>query len=100
MGLLDKVKNQAATATAAASAAAKDAAQRGQARLDGIQAKRAADERLRDLGAAVYAERTGRGAERSEGEVDELVAKLREYEAEHGSIDLRAYDHSSTEGFQ
>lgn len=88
MGLLDKVKTQAATATAAARDAAKDAAQKGQAKLDSIQAKRAADALLRDLGAAVYAQRTARGTQGSDAEVERLVAALRTYEAEHGPVDL------------
>ena len=56
MGFLDRVKEQAAIATAAA----KDAAQKGQAKLDDLQAKRAGDALLRDLGAAIYAQKTGR----------------------------------------
>ena len=48
MGLLDKVKATAARATEAA----KDAAAKGQAKLDEAQAKKAADGMLRDLGAA------------------------------------------------
>ena len=51
MGFLDKVKEQAASATAVA----KDAAQKGQAKLDDMQAKKAADALLRDLGVATYA---------------------------------------------
>ena len=84
MGILDKVKEQAATA----SAVAKDAAQKGQAKLDDIQAKKAADGMLRDLGAAVYAQQTGRGTDRSAAEVDRLVAALRAHEDAHGPIDL------------
>jgi hypothetical protein len=92
MGLLDKVKAQAATATATARDVAKDAAQKGQARLDSIQAKRVADALLHDLGAAVYAQRTGRGAEGSESDVERIVASLRAYEAEHGAVDLGVSD--------
>jgi hypothetical protein len=86
MGLLDKVKTQAASATAMA----KDAAQKGQAKVDAIQAKRAADVLLRNLGAVVYAQRTGRGAAGSEADADRIVASLRSHEAEHGPIDLGA----------
>ena len=46
MGLLDKVKQTAATATEAA----KEAAAKGQAKYDEVQAKKAADGLLRDLG--------------------------------------------------
>lgn len=82
MGFLDKVKEQAAVATAAA----KDAAQKGQAKFDDLQAKRAADGLLRELGAAYYAERTGRATAATAGDLDRLVGALRAHEAEHGSI--------------
>jgi hypothetical protein len=69
MALLDKMKEQAAQAAQKA----QQAAQAGQAKLDETQAKRKEDSLLRDLGAAVYAERTGGG---SSGEVDRLVAEI------------------------
>ena len=84
MGFLDKVKEGAAQA----SAAAKDAAQKGQAKLDTIQTKKAADGLLRDLGAAAYAEKTGRAAESNSAEIDRILAALEEHEREHGPIDL------------
>jgi hypothetical protein len=84
MGFLDKVKEQAAVATAVA----KDAAQKGQAKLDDIQAKRAADAMLRDLGAAFYAQRTGRATPSSEADIDRLVAALGQHEADHGPLSL------------
>ena len=84
MGLLDRVKEQAATA----SAVAKDAAQKGQAKVEGIQAKRAADSLLRDLGAAVYSQHAGHGSPRSQAEVERLVTALQEHEAANGPIDL------------
>ena len=82
MGFLDKVKEQAAAATAVA----KDAAQKGQAKLDEVQAKRAADALFRDLGSAYYAEKTGRGTPASAADVDRLVAALRDHEAAHGTL--------------
>lgn len=84
MGLLDKVKEQAATATAVA----KDAAQKGQAKVEELQAKRVADGLLRDLGAAVYSQHAGHGTPRPQAEVDRLIAALREHEAANGPIDL------------
>jgi hypothetical protein len=84
MGLMDKVKNQAASATAMA----KDAAQKGQAKIDEIQAKRAADGMLHDLGAIVYAQRTGRAPATADADAAHLVDSLRAYEQEHGPIDL------------
>ena len=86
MGLLDKVKTQAASATAVA----KDAAQRGQAKLDSMGAKRAADILLRNLGAVVYAQRTGRGAESADSDAERIVAMLKAHEEEHGTLDLGA----------
>lgn len=82
VGLMDKVKEQAATA----SALAKDAAQKGQAKIDALQTKRAGDALLRDLGASVYAQRTGRKT--AKGDVERLVAAIEEHEKEHGPIDL------------
>ena len=84
MGFLDKVKEGAAQA----SAAAKDVAQKGQAKLDTIQAKRAADGLLRDLGAATYAEKTGRAAADNSAEIDRILAALEQHEQDNGPIDL------------
>lgn len=84
MGLMDRVKEQAATATAAA----KDAAQKGHAKLDELQAKRVADALLRDLGAAVYSQQAGHGTPSSQDDVDQLIAALKEHEEANGPIDL------------
>jgi hypothetical protein len=78
MPLFDKMKEQAAQAAQKA----QDAAQRGQAKLDEAQAKRKEDALLRDLGAAVYAERTGGG---SSGDVDRLVAEITAHRAEQSA---------------
>ena len=86
MGLLDKVKAQATAATVMA----KDAAQKGQAKLDEVQAKKAADGMLRDLGAAVYATKTGRATPTTDADIDRLVAALQTHEAEHGATRLGA----------
>ena len=84
MGFLDKVKEQAAVATAVA----KDAAAKGQAKIEDAQAKRAADAIFRDLGVAVYAQRTDRASATTPADVDRLVAALRAHEAEHGTLTL------------
>ncbi len=84
MGFLDRVKEQAAVATAAA----KDAAQKGQAKLDDLQAKRSGDALLRDLGAAVYAQKTGRSTSTSDADIERLVGALRDHEASHGTLSL------------
>ncbi len=84
MGLLDKVKATAATATEAA----KDAAAKGQAKYDEAQSKKAADAMLRDLGAAFYATKTGRSTPATDSEIERLVAALQDHESQHGQITL------------
>ncbi|HVX23311.1 MAG TPA: hypothetical protein VHB02_18360 [Acidimicrobiales bacterium] len=84
MGFLDKMKEQAAVATAVA----KDAAQKGQAKLDEMQAKRAADGLLRDLGAVIYGQRSGRASSTADADADRLVDALKAHEQAHGLIDL------------
>jgi hypothetical protein len=84
MGLLDKVKATAATATEAA----KDAAAKGQAKMNEAQAKKVADGMLRDLGAAFYATKTGRATPTTDADIERLVASLQAHESEHGAITL------------
>jgi hypothetical protein len=84
MGLLDKVKAQATAATEMA----KDAAQKGQAKLDEVQSKKGADGMLRDLGAAFYATKTGRATPTTDADIDRLVAALQAHESDHGSLTL------------
>ena len=84
MGFLDKVKEQAAVA----SAAAKDAAEKGQAKIDDLQSKRAGDALLRDLGAATYAKSSGRGTDGTDSEIARLTAALSDHEATHGPLGL------------
>ena len=84
MGLMDKVKAQAT----AASVMAKDAAQKGQTKLEEVQSKKQADASLKDLGAAYYATLTGRATPTTEADIERLVATLREYESEHGALTL------------
>jgi hypothetical protein len=84
MGLLDKVKAQATAATEMA----KDAAAKGQAKMNEVQAKKAADGMLRDLGAAFYATKTGRATPTTDSDIDQLVAALQAHESEHGQITL------------
>ena len=81
MGLLDKVKDKATQATEMA----KDAAAKGQAKLDEAQAKKAADGMLRDLGAAFYATKTGRATPTTDADIERLVAALQQHESEHGA---------------
>jgi hypothetical protein len=84
MGLLDKVKAQATVATNLA----KDAAQKGQAKLDEVQSKKASDGLFRDLGAAFFATKTGRATPSTDADIERLVAALQAHEAEHGTLTL------------
>jgi len=82
MPLFDKVKAQAGQVAQKA----QEAGKAGQAKLDQAQAKRKADALLRDLGAAVYAERSGQGGPQSAAEIDRLVEEISNHEAEHGAV--------------
>lgn len=84
MGFLDKVKEQAATATAVA----KDAKEKGQSKLDELSAKRAADGLLRDLGTLTYASATDRASGTAEADAQRIVDMLKAHEAEHGALSL------------
>jgi hypothetical protein len=84
MGLLDKVKAQATAATEMA----KDAAAKGQAKLDEAQAKRGAEAMLRDLGAAYYATKEGRATPTTDADIERLVTAIQQYESEHGPLTL------------
>lgn len=81
MALLDKVKQQAAQVAHKA----QEAGRAGAARIEDVQAKRQFDGLLRDLGAAVYAQKSGRVADNS-SEVDGLIEQLVQMEKEHGSL--------------
>jgi hypothetical protein len=76
MGFLDKAKAQA-----------QQLATKGQEKLEQTQAKRKADAILRDLGAAVFKQKTGSGGPGIDAEIERLVSDLRAHEVEHGKID-------------
>ncbi len=80
MALFDKVKEQASQLAQKA----QEAGKAGQAKIEDAQARRKADGMLRQLGAAVYAQRSS-GADNG-AEVDRLVAELKAFEAENGPI--------------
>jgi len=63
---------------------AQETAREGKVKLDQAQAKRRADAMFRDLGATVYAERTGRGTPDSQAKIDRLVDALSRQEASQG----------------
>jgi hypothetical protein len=85
MGLMDKVKAQATVLAQKT----QETAREGKARLDQATAGRHADVMLRNLGALVYAEQTGRAASDSADQVARLVSQLSAHEAENG-INLAA----------
>src|SRR5262247_2055373 len=84
MGLMDRVREQAAQVAQRTAQVTQEAALQGRAKLDQAQAKRRADAMFRDLGAAVYAERTGRGGTDTADKIERLVSALQQQEAEQG----------------
>jgi hypothetical protein len=80
MGLMDKVKAQATQLAQKT----QEAAQEGKARLDQAQANRRGDALLRQLGALVFAEQTGRGTPDSQAKIDQLVSTISTHEQENG----------------
>jgi hypothetical protein len=89
MGLMDKVRAQGTQLAQRA----QETAREGKVKLDQAQAKRRADAMFRDLGATVYAERTGRGNQDTKDKIDRLVDALSRQEAEQGLGD-QAGDHA------
>jgi len=84
MGLIDRFREQAAQVAQRTAQVTQEAAQQGKAKFDQAQAKRRADAMFRDLGAAVYAERTGRGGTDTADKIERLVKALSQQEAEQG----------------
>ncbi|HEY7323481.1 MAG TPA: hypothetical protein VH520_01540 [Streptosporangiaceae bacterium] len=80
MGLMDKVKAQATQLAQKT----QEAAQEGKAKLDQAQATRRGDVLLRQLGAAVFADRTGRGTADTQATIDQLVSAISAHERENG----------------
>src|SRR3984957_14561520 len=80
MGLMDKVRAQGTQIAQMA----QEPAREGKVKLDQAQAKRRADAMFRDLGATVYAERTGRGTPDSQEKIDRLVDALSRQEGAQG----------------
>jgi hypothetical protein len=78
MPLFDKVKEQAAQAAQKA----QEAAQKGQAKIDEAQAKRREDALMRELGALVYAERTGTAEPDGSSEIERVVAEITKHRSE------------------
>jgi hypothetical protein len=90
---MDRVKaqaNQLAQMT-------QEAAQEGRARIDQAQAGRRGDALLRQLGALVLADRTGRGQADGQAKIDQLITDISAYEQQAG-VDLTAPPPSSPFG--
>ncbi len=80
MALIDKMKAQASQLAQKA----QEAGKAGQAKLEDVQLRRRVDGLLRDLGAAVYAQHTGKSAD--DAEVQRLIGELSAIEAENGPV--------------
>ena len=79
MGLMDKVKAQATVLAQKT----QETAREGKARLDQATASRHSDTMLRNLGALVYAEQTGRAAPDSADQIARLISQLRAFNGEY-----------------
>jgi hypothetical protein len=80
MGLMDKVKAQATQLAQKTQETARDS----KAKFDQGQANKRADALLRNLGALVFAERTGRGGDDAQAQIDKLVGDISAHESENG----------------
>lgn len=94
MGFLDKAKQQASQLAQKAQEGLKT----GQTKLDDMQSKKKEDALLRDLGAAFFAERTGRATPETAGEIQRLMGELRAHEAETGPIKTAPTAHTADPG--
>ncbi len=93
MPLFDRVKSQAAQLAQKAQEAGKVS----QAKLGDVQAHRRADRLMRDLGALVFAERSGRASGGASAEIERIVAELSDLEAKNGPLVTVAADEDSDE---
>lgn len=73
MGIMDNLKSQAT-----------QIAQQGKDRIDQVQTSRRGDALLRQLGATVYADKTGRGTPDSQNRISQLVSTLSAHERDNG----------------
>jgi hypothetical protein len=92
MALMDKMKAQASQLAQKA----QEAGKAGQSKLEDAKANRRADAMLRDLGAAVYAQKSGTATDQTAGDIDRLVGELKAHEAEHGAVSASAAEADPT----
>ena len=78
MGILDKVKQQAAQLKD--SEKVKEVADKVKEKVEDVQARRKANDLLAELGRLLYAQQTGRTNATAEAEIARLVADLRALE--------------------
>lgn len=76
MALMDKMKQQATQLAQKA----QEAGKAGQAKVEELQSKRKADDLFRELGAQVFAQKTGKGADQAK--IDDLVSQLSQLDAD------------------
>jgi hypothetical protein len=93
MALMDKMKAQAAQLAQKA----QEAGKAGQSKLEDVQARRRADGLLRELGTAVFAQRSGTATDDTAAEIERLVAELSTYETEHGPLTASETDEPTAE---
>jgi hypothetical protein len=79
MGFMDKLQQTA-----------KESFEKGKAKVEDVQADRAADKLLRDLGAWYYATRTGRDDGTAGEHIERLVGELQAHEAQYGELGKEA----------
>ncbi|MDA8062765.1 MAG: hypothetical protein M0T80_10135 [Actinomycetota bacterium] len=84
MGLMDKVKSQAA----ALAEMAQEGARVGQERLTQMQSKRQADALLLEYGGLVYLQRAGRGDPGTDARLAEITTQIAAFEAANGPIQV------------
>jgi len=78
---MDKVKAQASQLAQMT----QEAAQEGKNRIDQAQANRRGDALLRQLGALVYADRTGRGTPETQAKIEQLIKDISAHEQASGA---------------
>ncbi len=79
MGIMDKAKAQASQVAQKT----QETAQAGKAKYDHAQANQHANAMLQQLGAAVYAERTGQGTTDGQAKIDKQVDDISAYAREN-----------------
>ena len=94
MALMDKMKAQAAQLAQKA----QEAGKAGQSKLEEVQARRRADGLLRQLGQAVYSQRTGTASEETGAQIDRLIVDIQTYESEHGPFSANDADSDDASG--